>query len=354
MNTQLLAGLFMVIVAGTMAGGALTPTKFMRSYQFEHYWIIFAVTGTAIIPWGLALGTIPNLFALYSQLPWKVLVLPPVFAFSWGIASMLAGLCVSRIGLSLSYALVIGIGAAAGTLVPLLYFSPEALDTRSGHFILLGISVMLCGLLFVTRAGQQRESQISQTRRSPESSAPSPVNTVPLSKRYVFWVAMGALAGFLSAGLNFSFAFGQGISLKAQDMGCSSMISTYAIWAFAMLGGMVPNLGYPLLLCARKNSWKIFSSAPKTDIPLGALIGCLFIGSTFVYGFGAIHLGVLGTSVGWAIMQIMQIVVGNLSGFLTGEWRSARGESVRLMVLGLGILVIASVIIGFGNYFQTS
>ena len=158
---SLLTGFILVLVSGAMAGSALSPIKFVRKYRFENYWLIYGLTGTVVIPWALALSLTPHLFDVYSQLPWKVVLLPPAFAFSWGIASMLGGLCVSRIGLSLSYALVIGIGASAGSLVPLLYFSPQTLHTPAGHYILLGIAVMLGGLALVTWAGLQKESQSS-------------------------------------------------------------------------------------------------------------------------------------------------------------------------------------------------
>src|SRR5215831_7702225 len=118
---SLATGFMLVLLSGIMAGSALSPIKFMRRYQFEHYWLIFGLVGTAIIPWLLALSMTPHLRAVYAQLPWKSLLFPPVFALSWGIASMLGGLCVSRIGLSLSYALIIGMGASAGSLVPLAY-----------------------------------------------------------------------------------------------------------------------------------------------------------------------------------------------------------------------------------------
>src|SRR4030095_7711438 len=114
---SLATGFMLVLLSGIMAGSALSPIKFVRKYRFENYWLIFGLIGTAIIPWVLALSMTPHLSAAYAQVSWKGLLLPPAFALSWGIASMLGGLCVSRIGLSLSYALVIGIGASAGSLV---------------------------------------------------------------------------------------------------------------------------------------------------------------------------------------------------------------------------------------------
>lgn len=332
------------MVSGAMAGSVMTPMKFMRKYHYEQYWVVYSLTGTVLIPWGLAVAAVPDLLGAYGHLPWRVLLLPPSCAFSWGIASMLAGLCVSRIGLSLSYALVIGVGASAGLLVPISYFSPQTFRTPAGYLILLGVAVMIGGLALVTRAGQQRE-------RSSQGQLATATNSASYHRdRYFLWVVMATVAGVLSAGLNFSFAFGQEVARAAQAAGASGTSATYAVWSLAMMGGMVPNLGYPIILCARNNSWRLFASSPKTDIPLGVLMGVLFMGSTAVYGAGALRLGVLGASVGWGIMQIMQIVVGNLFGFLTGEWKAAHSGSVRLVLAGLGVLVIASMLIAFGNY----
>lgn len=347
---SLLTGFILVLLSGVMAGSALSPIKFVRSYRFENYWLIYGLVGTVIIPWGLALSATPHLLEVYSQLPWKVLLLPPVFAFSWGIASMLGGLCVSRIGLSLSYALVIGIGASAGSLVPLLYFSPQTLHTPAGHYILSGIAVMLGGLVLVTWAGQQKESRSARRDGVPDSRNISGTG----QHNYVAWVLTAVFAGILSAGLNFSFAFGQGVAIAARAAGASATSATYPVWALAMLGGMIPNLVYPAVLCFRNRSWNVFLGSPRSDFPLSISLGVLFMGSTVLYGLGAVRLGLLGTSVGWGIMQIMQIVVGNLSGFLTGEWKLAGPKPVRLMIAGVAVLVAASVVMAYGNYIQAS
>ena len=165
---------------------------------------------------------------------------------------------------------------------------------------------------------------------------------------------IAVLAGLLSAGLNFSFAFGQDVAAAAQAAGASATSATYAVWALAMLGGMIPNLVYPFVLCFRNRSWSVFRTSPSSDFALSILLGVLFMGSTVLYGLGAVRLGLLGTSVGWGIMQIMQIVVGNVSGFLTGEWRLAGARSVRWMLAGVAVLVVASTIMAYGNYIQAN
>ena len=210
---------------------------------------------------------------------------------------------------------------------------------------------MLGGLVLVALAGQRKESQsIAEAADSGSREA----RTESKQGSYIGWVLMAVLAGILSAGLNFSFAFGQGVAAAAHAAGASTANATYAVWALAMLGGMTPNIVYPLLLCFRHRSWGIFLTAPKSDVGLSVLLGVLFMGSTVLYGLGAVRLGLLGTSIGWGIMQIMQIVVGNLSGFLTGEWKQAGATTVRLMLAGIAILVAASVMMAYGNYLNAN
>lgn len=341
-------GLAFIFASGMMAGSTLSPIKFMRRYRFENYWLIHSLVGTVIIPWTLALATIPNLIRIYVSMPLHALVLPPLFAFSWGIASTLGGLCVARIGLSLTYAFVIGFGAAAGALVPLLYFSPDTLFTSAGHFILAGVAVMILGLFVVARAGHAKE----QKERVATETSDQRGSVSVIKGSFLVGLTMAIIAGILSAGLNFSFAFGGRIEQAAISAGASRNDATYALWALAMVGGMIPNLAYPLILCVRNRSWTVFRSGARTDMPLSILMGTLFMGSTTIYGLGALRLGALGTSVGWAIMQIMQIVVGNMGGWLTGEWKLAGFTATRNMIAGLLILTIASIGMAFGNYLE--
>jgi hypothetical protein len=54
------------------------------------------------------------------------------------------------------------------------------------------------------------------------------------------------------------------------------------------------------------------------------------------------------------VRGIIQIVVGNVSGFLTGEWKLAGASAVRLMLAGVGVLVLASIVLAYGNYIDAS
>lgn len=334
---DILQGLILVCLSGIMAGLFLMPAKLMKVYRFENFWLVQSLVGCVLIPWLLAYSVLPDLPAFLASLSWREKITPGLFALSWGVASMLSGLSVARIGLSLTYALVIGMGAVAGTLVPLLYFNPSSLFAPSGQFILGGIALMVTGLLIVTRAGRIRE-EAAQSGNEP-------------GKGRAFWIgiAMATFAGVLSAGLNFSFAFSGAVISAAERAGASGPSATYPVWALALLGGMIPNAGYSAFNLSRNRTWALYPAGVPRELLLAVLMGVLFIGSTAVYGLGASMLGPLGTSAGWGIMQTVQIVAGNAGGFLTGEWKDAGGQARRLLFTGLGLLVLASAIMALGN-----
>jgi L-rhamnose-H+ transport protein len=68
-----------------------------------------------------------------------------------------------------------------------------------------------------------------------------------------------------------------------------------------------------------------------------------------IYGVSSVYLGVLGTSVGWALFKIFMIMTANLSGVLTGEWRSAPVQARRGLWIGLSLLAAATIVIAAGN-----
>jgi L-rhamnose-H+ transport protein len=61
-------------------------------------------------------------------------------------------------------------------------------------------------------------------------------------------------------------------------------------------------------------------------------------------------LGKLGPSVGWALFIGMMVISSNISGYITGEWKSAGRKSIKYLFLSIGLIVTALLLIGYGNY----
>ena len=66
----------------------------------------------------------------------------------------------------------------------------------------------------------------------------------------------------------------------------------------------------------------------------------------FFYGFGANKMGRTGSSMGWAILMSSVVIVANLWGLSTQEWRGTGLRAKRTMRVGLLVLVVAIFIMG--------
>src|SRR2546426_524343 len=108
MSGSLILGIGLTMVAGLMSGNCMLPMKFARSWKWEHIWLVFSVVSLLVIPWALALALVGSLFGTYQALSIQQLAIPFSFGIGWGIAQVLFGISVARLGLGLAYAIIVG------------------------------------------------------------------------------------------------------------------------------------------------------------------------------------------------------------------------------------------------------
>lgn len=330
------AGVGLALVAGFMAGNCMLPLKYLRSWRWENMWAAFSLISLVILPWGLALILVSHLQLVYESLPISVFLAPVGFGFAWGIAQILFGISVARLGLSLSYAIIVGMGAALGTLVPMLVAGPRVLHREAVVLVLAGILLMAIGIVLTTWGGRLRERETSETNSRHRSG-------------YRSAIVIAVLCGLLAPMLNYSFAFGQDIARRSVLLGNSPVTAAYAVWPIALMGGFLPNAAYSLYLLSQNRSWPVFKTA-FPDLALSSLMAALWMGAFAVYGMSAAWLGVLGTSIGWGLFQIFMIMTASLSGLLTGEWRRAPEKCRLLLASGLFSLLVATVLLAAANH----
>jgi len=326
-------GLALTLVAGLLSGNCMLPMKFARRWPFEDVWLVFTIVSLVILPWALALALVKDVAAVYAALPTQAFVAPLAFGAGWGIAQVLFGLSCARLGVALGYAIIVGLGALLGTLVPLFVKNREVIGTGRGALILSGVAIMVLGIAASARAGKAREG----------------AGNASGSGSYAAAVAVAVLCGVMAPMLNYSFAFGQSIAAEAVRQGTSPESAGYAVWPIGLLGGLFPNLGYAMWLLTRNRTWARFRETWHPDAWFGCLMGLFWMGAMSVYGTASVYLGALGTSVGWALFQIFMIMTANLSGVLTGEWKAAPVSARRGLWTGLALLALATTIIAAGN-----
>ena len=335
MGQPLLAGVSLIMAAGLMSGTCMLPLKFVRSWKWENLWLVFSLVSLVIIPWMLAIGLVGSLFETYRTLPFRQLAIPMLFGTGWGVAQILFGVSVKRLGLGIAYAIIVGLGAVLGTLVPLFVQQRPTAKEHAIQLIVGGVAVMVIGISLTTWGGQikERATDISQSASH---------------RAYPAAIFLAVLCGFMAPMLNYSFAFGQGIAQAAVRLGNQPVHSAYAVWPIGLAGGFLPNAAYSLWLLFKNRTWPLFRCA-RADLLWSCLMGILWMGAFALYGMSATFLGALGTSVGWGLLQIFMIMTATLAGALTGEWKHASRSATVLLSSGIASLTVAIVLLALGS-----
>ncbi|MGB6746352.1 MAG: L-rhamnose/proton symporter RhaT [Terracidiphilus sp.] len=328
-------GIALILAAGIMAGCCMLPLKFNRRWRWENTWLIFSLVSLVVLPWTLALSLVQHLFQAYNSLTLSEFVVPILFGAGWGIAQVLFGISIQRLGLVLAYAIVVGLGTLLGTLVPLFVQHRAEMDRILLIQVLTGIAVMLIGIALSAWAGQIREYQQEAGTTSP-------------SGRYNTAVFVAVLCGILAPMLNYSFAFGQDIAVAAVRLGNPEVRAAYAVWPIGLAGGLVPNIGYSIYLLCRNRTGMLFKSN-SPDVLWAVLMASLWMGAFALYGMSATYLGRFGTSIGWGLFQIFMIMAATLSGVFTGEWTFAPRTARALLVMSIICLAGATTLLAYAN-----
>lgn len=336
-----LTGILLVVSAGLLIGSMSWPMKVCPNLSFGHMWLSGMVAGLLLAPWAISLLSVPDLFGAYAQVPAATLLKANLFSLAWGVANVLFGISVTRIGASLSMAILTGIGACLGVTLPMvlkgsgLFAAAPSLASMPGLVVLLGVGVMLAGVVLCARSGRLRESAAETSSVARGSYA---VNLLIIS-----------LCGILSAGISFTFIFSQDEIVRAvTERGAGPVAANASVWAIALLAGMLVNVVYPAILVTREGSWGKFLRYPR-EILLSALIGIQFFAGVLLMGQGMLALGVLGASVGFGMAQGMQIVGGQFLGFVSGEWKGAPPPARRLIFAAIGLLLVAALVLALAN-----
>jgi len=341
MNDGAMAGLFVVTLAGFLVGTMTWPMKVARKLDFEHQWLPAMLVGLVVMPWTITLIGCPDAFAAYAEVGAGTLLKANAFSIAWGVANVILGICVVRIGAGLTFAILTGVGATIGVLTPTifkgtgLFAQAPGLMSPAGLTVLCGSAIMLVGVALTARAGRLREGVGSQSgARGRGSLGP---------------IALAALAGVLSAGISFTFVFSQGPIVEAMaKRGASPIVANASVWAVALLGGATVNVIYPLWLLFRNKSWGKYRGAAVQAL-VSSLIGIQFFLGVLLLGKGMLLLGALGASVGFGIQQGMQILGGQTVGLVSGEWKGAPPPASRRMLAAVGLLLSAAVLMAIGN-----
>jgi len=158
-------------------------------------------------------------------------------------------------------------------------------------------------------------------------------------------LALGIGAGLLSAVLNIGYSSAQPLLVAAVHSGSSAFAGSNVIWLLMLPSGAVPNLCFCIYLMNKNATWKRFAMPNCAGLyGLSILMGLLWGGDIFVYGFASPKIGKLGPAIGWPLKLFAGLMTANLIGYWIGEWKHTHARDRRSMAIGLLVLLIAVVI----------
>ena len=220
MADSFMYGLALVVAAGACQGTFMLPTKWIKGWSWENYWLIFASTAYLICPWILALATIPRLFEVYRGSSLGSIAAIAVYGTAWGIGALTFGIAVEGLGLALGFAVILGVAATAGAVVPLLVQPPQGFSFGQGAMTAISLAVMVAGVAVCSLAGRWKEGTGTRSYRR--------------------GLLVAITSGLLSACGNLGFAFGSEITQRAEQLGVPQALAPNALWTLLTL---------PLFLC---------------------------------------------------------------------------------------------------------
>jgi L-rhamnose-H+ transport protein len=337
---------FLFVILGAICGGSFgLPSKYVRKdLPWENLWGPFFLFVTVLIPVGLGPVLVKDFYAVYAAAGAGALLLPLVFGFLWGLGSMTLGMSFAFIGLSLAYALNYGAQIVFGSMAPMLMYNADQVFTPRGYVILSGVGVCLLGVVIAGRAGILKE-------RSLKAEAAAATATAALKPKILVGLIIGVASGILCACYALAARSANPIEAVAREsFGNPPWRAAFVTTAIVLWGGAVSACVYCIVRLTRNRTWSNFGKPGLgTLLGLAAIMALLHDGAIFFFGLGYINLGELGVSVGYAAFMSFAIIVGNVHGFRSGEWKGASRQSIAWIVAGIAILILGVCILGKGN-----
>ena len=326
------AGLMLLVIAGVMNASFTLPMKFTKKWAWENTWTVWTLFALLILPALTAYLTIPNLGAVYSKAGVEVVVLVAVCGLAWGVAQVLFGLAVNAIGIALGFAIVLGLSAALGSLIPLIRLHPEKIFAASGLTVIAGVVLVVAGVSICAIAGRMRERALGSVEQFKMSFSAG--------------LACAVLSGVCAAAMNFGVAFGGALTRAAEAEGASPVWSINSVWLPLMLAGAIPSLFYCSYLI-KKNKTSGNFSLPSTHSYwfLAFVMAVLWFASTIMYGVASGKLGEMGAVLGWPLFMSLIVITASVLGIVTGEWKNTGKTPLRIQMAGAGTLVLAVIVL---------
>jgi L-rhamnose-H+ transport protein len=338
-------GIFLHAIGGFAAGSFYVAFKKVRNWSWESYWLINGLFTWIIMPWLVAIYTVPKLNYILSHLPLGSAFWTFFFGICWGIGNLTFGLSLRYLGMSLGMAIVLGLTTAFGTLVPPIFIGEfgTLVSTISGQVTIGGVLVCLTGIVFTGWAGVSKEQE----------------QTAEEKQKYIkdFNFKKGLLvalfSGLMSAGFAFAVQAGKPIAELASYHGTPELWKNSVVLIIMMGGGFITNAGLCIFMNVKNKSIGNYVNSGNASLGINYLF-CAIAGITgfmefMFYGMGTTKMGE-NDFVSFSIHLAFVIVFSTMWGLITHEWKGCSRRTAKLIIAGMLLLLLSTIVMGYANY----
>lgn len=346
MESNPILGLLLIAIGALSASSFYVPFTKVKGIAWEIYWMIGGLFSWIVVPVVVSLITVPDFFSFLIHLPGDLLLWPFIFGILYGFGGLTFGLAMRYLGLSLGYAITLGVIATFGTLIPPIVNGQFIQMTTStgGLITLAGIVSTLLGIGITGKAGILKDKNISDENKKE--------SIVEFNFRKGVLVAL--FAGTMSACFAFGIAAGKPVAELAVEYGVNPLWRQNPVYVIMLLGTFLTNFAWCFYQAIRNKTLGDFiktGSVPwLKNYLLAALGGSLWYFQFMLYGMGESKLGKFGFA-GWSILMALTIVFSTFWGLYRNEWKDSGKLIMRVLIVGLAVLVVSTFIIGLGGLF---
>jgi L-rhamnose-H+ transport protein len=345
MDKSIISGLLLIAAGAFSAGSFAMPFGKITGWKWESYWLIYSIGAYLIFPLTACMVFAPDFFSIYKEVPSGILLRVFLLGAVYGIGNLSFGLSLRYLGISLGYALSLGLMLAIGTLIPPLLDGrlKIMIESSGGSLLLAGVLVACAGIALSGWAGFLKDKIISDTEKQKSITE--------------FHFLKGSLAallvGITGSAMSLGFEEGLPVAEYAAKSGVDALFTTMPVMLLLLSGTLVTTLIYCIYLGVRNRSLKDYTKSSSSSILafnylFALLAGVLWFSQFILFGMGKSKMGPF-TFTSWGILMGLTIVFATLWGLYRKEWKGAQLKIYILMVISLLIIIASSFMIGISG-----
>ena len=377
-------------LGGFASGSFYVPYRFVKKWAWETSWMVGGFASWIIMPSLLACLMTHDAHGVILRQSGSTLWWTYFFGCLWGLGGLTFGLTMRYLGMSLGMGVALGYCAAFGTLLPPIakLFLPaipvdetivQIASTPPGQITLVGVLTCLVGIGLAALAGLNKEREMD------ESAKRESIKEFNFPKG----MAVATFSGVMSACFAFALTAGKPIGEASLLAGTDQIWTGLPKLVVVLLGGFTTNFlwcaylhfkngtAYQYLSGTVREEHAVLagtaggehgagasahacggdSEAADLKVPMvrnyifSAMAGTIWYLQFFFYTMGETQMGKFSFA-SWTLHMASIIIFSTMWGWIFHEWKGSGRKTHALIALGIGTLILSTVIIGVGTYMK--